>query len=430
MEVAIDSTDTLITPDVICNTSTENKLFKSKSRDKNTNLRKKRKQLHITEASSDPCPTGQHLKSHPLADLDSVTIDLPAVALSLLADSVGIREGLLDNSLSRDFSISNSIRKKRVKVTSAIKSPPANIPKQPQRRPDPSTVPVKARILEGRLKQSYKMVPSKDGTIHRVIHQQYVVHGRLGKRSRNAHDTPVIGCNTSTDSTASEGLNTLDSKPIPPLESDEYVFDSDEYRKWRTTYRFNFDAAATALNHKCKHYATKDNSFTEMTANELRDKMIWMFPPIARATEFLTHFENIRQQQPELTSAVILLPRIIGPGNQYRHLLTKYQKLHTYNRGTYLFHVINPDTLEITVAEPTTVLYDLYLADNTVEERKDISLNSIKTRSAKATTESNVTPNQSTVDSENSPVLIQPNKENKEVNCSKHITVFLLAYST
>ena len=41
MEVAIDSTDTLITPDVICNTSTENKLFKSKSRDKNTNLRKK-----------------------------------------------------------------------------------------------------------------------------------------------------------------------------------------------------------------------------------------------------------------------------------------------------------------------------------------------------------------------------------------------------
>ena len=309
------------------------------------------------------------------------------MALSLLADSTeGIREGSSDTPLSEDFSISNSIRKKRIKVKSAIKSPPVNIPKQPQRYQDPSTVPVKARLLEGRLKQSYKMVPSKDGTTHRVMHHQYVVNGRLGKRSRTTHVHPAEGCKNPIDSTASEGLNTLDSKPVPPLQSDEYVFDSDEYRRWRTMYRCNFDAAATALNHKCKHYATKDKSFTEMTANDLRDKMIWMFPPIARATEFLTHFENIRQQQPDLTSDVILLPRIIGPGNQYRHLLTKYRKLHTYNRGTYLFHVVDPDTLEISVAEPTTVLYDLYLADNTVEERKAHSLNSIQTRSSKNTT--------------------------------------------
>ena len=381
IEVANDSTDAFITTNVTNdNTSTENKLVKSKSRDK-THRKKLRKQLQKTEVSSNPCPTGRHLKSHPLADLDSENIGLTAVALSLFAVSrEGTREGLSDNSLSQDLDISNTHQKKRIKVTEPIKSAPTDILKQPERYLDPSTKPVKARLLEGRLKQSYKMVPSEDGTVQRVIQHQYVVNSRLGKRSRIAHVNPASGCISPTDSIiTSEGLNALPSKPvIPSLESDEYVFDSDEYRKWRTMYRFNFDAAATALNHKCKHYATQDRSFTEMKPGELRDKMIWMFPPIASATEFLTHFEKIRQEQPDSTSAVILLPRILGPGNQYRHLLTKYKKLHTYPRGTYLFQVVNPDTLEITVAKPTTVLYDLYLADSTVEDRQEHSVNNIR----------------------------------------------------
>ena len=116
-EVAIDSADTSIKNVIDDNSSVEKKVVKTMPRDKKIKLCKIRKKLQKTESSFNPCPIGRHLESHPVTDLDAENIGLPAVASSLLAACTGgIREGLFDNSLSENFSISRTNQKKRTKV--------------------------------------------------------------------------------------------------------------------------------------------------------------------------------------------------------------------------------------------------------------------------------------------------------------------------
>ena len=91
-------------------------------------------------------------------------------------------------------------------------------------------------------------------------------------------------------------FNALNGEIIPDLSSDEYDFDANEYQKWHLEYKFKLDAASSNTNHKCEVYYSKDKSFIDLSAKDLRNKSIWMFPPIELAEKFLLHYEAIRLQ--------------------------------------------------------------------------------------------------------------------------------------
>jgi hypothetical protein len=76
------------------------------------------------------------------------------------------------------------------------------------------------------------------------------------------------------------GFNALKGEIIPDLYSNEYEFDANEYQKWHLEYKFTLDAAANITNHKCENFASKDKSFLDLSAKDLYNKSILMFPPI------------------------------------------------------------------------------------------------------------------------------------------------------
>ncbi len=92
-------------------------------------------------------------------------------------------------------------------------------------------------------------------------------------------------CGKITNSSYIPGIsfNALNVEIIPDLYSDEYEFDANEYQKWHLDHRFNLDAAASIKNHKCDNYASKDKSFLDLSAEDIHNKSIWMFPPIELA---------------------------------------------------------------------------------------------------------------------------------------------------
>ena len=91
-----------------------------------------------------------------------------------------------------------------------------------------------------------------------------------------------------------------------------------------------------------------------------------MCPPISQVNEFITHFEKIRTKQPNRTSAVVVLPRLKTPGTDYKVVISRYKKIYTYTKGTYLFNTYT-STLEQESANPIQVPYDVFLADNLVK---------------------------------------------------------------
>ena len=197
-----------------------------------------------------------------------------------------------------------------------------------------SRMPMAARTTEGKLRTSYRPKVSPDGKVTRVVQFVYTISARRTmprKKSKSSHS-----CVKLPDSSYKTGISfNGDSEIIPGLYSDEYEFDANEYQKWHLDYKFNLDAAASIINHKCENYASKDKSFLDLSAEDLRNKSIWMFPPIERAKEFLLHYEAIRLQQPDTMMAVICLPRLVTPGADYKNLVKKYKCIHTYPAGTY-----------------------------------------------------------------------------------------------
>jgi len=121
-------------------------------------------------------------------------------------------------------------------------------------------------------------------------------------------------------------------------------------------------------------YYSKDKSFLDLFPKDLRNKSIWMFPPIELAEKFLLHYEAIRLQQPESMMAVICQPRLHTPGSDYKHLVKKYMCFHTYPAGTYLFSRSIQDSPFERINVPTSCLYDLFLADEFISRREDQSL--------------------------------------------------------
>ena len=223
-------------------------------------------------------------------------------------------------------------------------------------------------LLEGKQRVSYRTKVQPDGGVTRVRHYTYTVHTRK-RTSRPRYPSPLC-TNPSEESSHTTVINpeiaqihSIDGESIPELHSTEYEFDPDEYRRWNTEYSFNYDACASVINHKCKKYATIDNSFLKQTAADLHGKVVWLFPPIDRAAAFIEHFESIRMQQPLYTFGVIILPRLTTPGAVYKSIVSKYKRVFTYPKGTYLFFRFNADTLQREAAAPTMVEYDIYFAD-------------------------------------------------------------------
>ena len=229
-----------------------------------------------------------------------------------------------------------------------------------------TALPARARILEGKQRVSYRTETDSDGHTKRV--QQYVYTVNSRRRVNRPRIPSPLRANPTVESTSTVNpevvrIQSIDDEEIPELHSTEYEFDPDEYRRWHEDHAFTFDACASVINHKCAAYASKDNSFLNHTAADLHGKVLWMFPPIDQAAAFIEHFESIRMQQPLYTAGVIILPRLTTPGAVYKSIVSKYKRIFTYPKGTYLFSRFNADTLQREAAAPTLVEYDLYLAD-------------------------------------------------------------------
>jgi hypothetical protein len=125
----------------------------------------------------------------------------------------------------------------------------------------------------------------------------------------------------------------LNGEIILDLYSDEYELDANDYQKWHLEYKFNLDAPSINTKHKCEVYYSKDKSFLDPSAKDLRNTYIWMFPPIELAEKFLLHYEAIRLQQPDSMMVVICLARITGIGLQ---TLSKEIQVHSYLFGRHL----------------------------------------------------------------------------------------------
>ena len=102
------------------------------------------------------------------------------------------------------------------------------------------------------------------------------------------------------DSSYKAGIsfNAFNGEIIPDLDSDEYEFDAHEYQKWHLDYRFNLDAAASILNHKCDKYASREKSFLDLLSlkrifTTIKNNMD-VFSPIEFTKEIILLFEAIR----------------------------------------------------------------------------------------------------------------------------------------
>jgi hypothetical protein len=141
-------------------------------------------------------------------------------------------------------------------------------------------MPMVARTTEGRIRTSYRPRLSPDGTITKVVHYVYTISARRAmpwKKLKSSHF-----CVKLPDSSYKTGIsfNALYGEIIPDLYSDEYEVDANENQKWHLDYRFNLDAAASILNHKCDKYASKDKSFLDLLSLKrifTTIKSIWMF---------------------------------------------------------------------------------------------------------------------------------------------------------
>jgi len=163
-------------------------------------------------------------------------------------------------------------------------------------------------------------------------------------------------------------VDVIDDVLLPELNSQEFIFDTHEYRRWHRIFDFKYDAAASVINAKCRNYSTKLMPFEMTTADDLKHKMIWIYPPTDKINSILNHFETLRQENPDSIAAVIILPCIVSAGTEYKSLLNKYKKIHTYPKGTYLLHKYNADTLDYEAVSPIDTEYDVYLAASTENE--------------------------------------------------------------
>ena len=286
-------------------------------------------------------------------------------------DVPGLREGdpkenrdslpvMQDNSDSTDCS-----KRKRTSTDqkSNISVPGKNSAEEPHRA---RGKPAPGRIIGSRVRQSYRHVMTPEGKKERIIHFVCTATTRkkLPRNPSNPHNNRAknLADSSKINSTITNTVDRTDDT-LPELESTEYVFDQNEYRRWHQQFSFNYDAAANTVSHKCRDYSSLTNPFEKLGPADLENKMLWIFPPTDGLNSIISHFEKIRRMQPSLTQGVLIVPNVPNtPGATFKEILKGYKKIHSYPKGTYLFKKYNPETLEYDCAPPTTYEYDVYLA--------------------------------------------------------------------
>ena len=169
-----------------------------------------------------------------------------------------------------------------------------------------------------------------------------------------------------------------------------YQFDRDEFQ--RITHKhgpIHLDANGQRINPLIPKFCDEEHPFLSTTIETLKGQTVWIdanaSPDVLKD---LKHFESLRQSNPAEVTAIILVPDIpkrhldrdnFEDYSQLVSMVKRYEKLHQYPSGTYLFSDTDTDT-----PVPAEYPYTLYLADLSTESRlASASLNSLQTEQAK-----------------------------------------------
>lgn len=96
-----------------------------------------------------------------------------------------------------------------------------------------------------------------------------------------------------------------------------------------------FDAACSddGTNSLCNKYASAADSFLKQ---DIAGHFVWINPPYNNIHPFLKHYAKCKQDDPDSTAALILVPDW-GPRKAWRRYLQGMTLLHTYPQGSILF---------------------------------------------------------------------------------------------
>jgi hypothetical protein len=104
---------------------------------------------------------------------------------------------------------------------------------------------------------------------------------------------------------------------------------------------------------------------------DVKGQTVWLNPPFGKLSSFVSHFEKCRLADPYSTLGLIVVPDLCSLDSMesaaLRPILKKYQLVHTYPKGTFLFHSEGEKQNEALGPTPWDV--HIYLADNSVERR-------------------------------------------------------------
>ena len=128
------------------------------------------------------------------------------------------------------------------------------------------------------MRSSYRPRLSPYGKITKMVHFVYTISARRTMPRKKPKSSNSCGKKSNNSYNPDLSFNALNGEIIPDLFSDECEFDANEYRKWHLGYRFNLDACVSIANHKYENYASKNKSFLDLSAKDLFNKSIWMFP--------------------------------------------------------------------------------------------------------------------------------------------------------
>ena len=186
--------------------------------------------------------------------------------------------------------------------------------------------PIGPAKIKGQIRHTVRQFHTSKGTrtdkIHMICH---VTTRRYRHTPNNRYPYLNTGVLNPYDGKPSNtnylnSVDVIDDVLLPELNSQEFIFDTHEYRRWHRIFDFKYDAAASVINAKCRNYSTKLMPFEMTTADDLKHKMIWIYPPTDKINSILNHFETLRQENPDSIAAVIILPRIVSTGTEYKSI--------------------------------------------------------------------------------------------------------------
>lgn len=82
-------------------------------------------------------------------------------------------------------------------------------------------------------------------------------------------------------------------------------------------------------------YCSQDKSFLDLTADQVRDKMLWMNPPYDMLDQFVDHWFKLRAQSPN-TGCILLLPE--WAEKEWWQKVNGLEQICVYPKGSHLFH--------------------------------------------------------------------------------------------